>query len=78
MVYPKGGYLANRQMAKKVRLTGVLFVIWDACSQLKWPEANGFRSRSPVTLDLFLESYRSPISRQRTEQGGFCFTEPSV
>ena len=33
LVYPRGSYLADRQMAKKVRLVGVLFVIRDAHSQ---------------------------------------------
>lgn len=47
LLYPRGGYLANRQMAKKGKLVGVLFVTWEAHSQLKSPEANGFGNRSP-------------------------------
>lgn len=35
LVYARGSYGANRQMAKKVKLVGVPFVIQDARSQLK-------------------------------------------
>ena len=33
LVYPRGSYLANRQMAKSVKLVGVLLVVQDAHSQ---------------------------------------------
>lgn len=39
LVYPRGGYLANRQMAESVKLVGVLLVIQDAHSQPGEPEA---------------------------------------
>lgn len=45
LVYPRGGYLANRQMAESVKLVGVLLVIQDAHSQPGEPEA---RSQKPV------------------------------
>ena len=48
LVYPRGGYLANRQMAQSVKLVGVLLVVQDAHSQPREPEArsSGFRSHS--------------------------------
>ena len=39
LVYPRGSYLANRQMAKSVKLVGVLFLIQDAHSQPGQAEA---------------------------------------
>lgn len=47
LVYPRASYLANRQMAKKVKLVAALLVIRAAGGQLKQPEANRVRGQSP-------------------------------
>ena len=69
LVYPRGGYLANRQMAESVKLVGVLLVIQDAHSQPGEPEARSqwIQKLQLLTLELFLESCRYPISRQRAD-----------
>ena len=47
LVYPRGSYLANRQMAKSVKLVGVLLVVQDAHSQPRYPEARSQRIQKP-------------------------------
>lgn len=65
LLYPRGSYLANRQMAKKVKLVGVLFVTREAHSQLKSPEANRFGSHSPS----FWVCSQNPTGAQLTGKG---------
>lgn len=75
-VYPRGSCLANRHMAKEVKLAGGLFVTREARSQLTSPGADGFRSHSPSLWKCCQDATGSQLAGRGQSRTAFASWSP--
>lgn len=75
-VYPRGSCLANRHMAKEVKLAGGLFVTREARSQLTSPGADGFRSHSPSLWKCCQDATGSQLAGKGQSRTAFASRSP--
>lgn len=75
-VYPRGSCLANRHMAKEVKLAGGLLVTREARSQLTSPGADGFRSHSPSLWKCCQDATGSQLAGKGQSRTAFASRSP--